>query len=99
MFATRMSAIVTSLSKPCGYSRTGIAVTNGTPLSGFFLKKKPHCRLYASAREFWFCSRPPRPTDSISNLICERSDLLCESSLRSSPALTAGAHWGTIPQR
>src|SRR5208337_4373204 len=26
------------------------------PLSGFFLKKKPPCRPFAWAREFWFCS-------------------------------------------
>jgi hypothetical protein len=28
-------------------------------LNGFFLKKKPHCKLFASAREFRFCSQAP----------------------------------------
>jgi hypothetical protein len=26
------------------------------PLSGFFIKKKPPCTLFAWARQFWFCS-------------------------------------------
>src|SRR5208282_884984 len=33
------------------------------PLSGFFLKKKQPCRIYAWAREFWFCSDFPRRSE------------------------------------
>ena len=52
------------------------------PLSGFFLKKKPHCKLFASARNSGSALNP-RLIGSFLNLICERWNLLRESSLRS----------------